>query len=64
MRIDHETLRSMVREIFVKAGFRGEDASIIADHLVTANLRGVDSHGVVRVRYYLDAIEKLSLIHI
>ncbi len=58
LRIDHETLRNMVREIFVKAGFRSEDASIIADHLVTANLRGVDSHGVVRVRYYLDTIEK------
>ena len=58
MRINHEVLRSMVKEIFLRAGFKSEDASIIADHLVTANLRGVDSHGVIRVRYYLNAIEK------
>ncbi len=57
MKIGHEVLRNTVREIFTREGFRAEDASIIADHLVTANLRGVDSHGVIRVRYYLDAIE-------
>lgn len=35
-----------------------DHARIIADHLVTANLRGVDSHGVVRIPHYLEGLEK------
>ena len=31
----------------------GEDARVVADTLVSANLRGVDSHGVIRVSPYI-----------
>src|SRR3712207_3994940 len=34
-----------------------EDASIVADSLVQANLRGVDSHGVARVGIYVKRLE-------
>ncbi|MEM4177662.1 MAG: Ldh family oxidoreductase [Nitrososphaeria archaeon] len=45
--------------LFEKAGLPKEDAEIVSDHLVTANLRGVDSHGVfVRVPHYLAAIKQ------
>ncbi|MEM4970691.1 MAG: Ldh family oxidoreductase [Sulfolobales archaeon] len=39
-----------------RAGVSGEHASIVADHLVRANLRGVDSHGIIRLPYYVDGI--------
>ena len=35
-----------------------EDAAIEAEVLVWANLRGIDSHGVLRIPWYLDSMEK------
>ena len=35
-----------------------EDAEIVADHLVEADLRGVHSHGVIRVPTYVTGIQK------
>ena len=34
-----------------------EDALIVAESLIMANLRGVDSHGVVRTDIYLNRLE-------
>jgi len=54
IRVDHEALRSMVKSLFEKMGVPPADASIGADVVVTADLRGVDSHGVSNmVRSYL-----------
>src|SRR5258708_20116219 len=33
------------------------DAAVVADVLVWANLRGVDTHGVMRIPRYVDLIE-------
>ena len=41
---------------FVAKGMAEEDARTIADALVWANLRGGDSHGVVRLPRYIDLI--------
>ena len=46
------------KDIFQKVGFSEDHAELISSSLVLANLRGVDSHGVVRISYYVDAIEK------
>jgi LDH2 family malate/lactate/ureidoglycolate dehydrogenase len=43
-------------EAFLKSGVPEEDSKLVADSLVTANLRGVDSHGIMRVPYYVDGI--------
>lgn len=56
--VSHHELFRFARECFLKIGAPEEDAEIIADHLVLANLRGIDSHGVVRIPYYLEGIEK------
>jgi LDH2 family malate/lactate/ureidoglycolate dehydrogenase len=47
-----------VSDIFVSAGTSVEHARTIADVLVWANLRGVDSHGVSRVPRYLELFNK------
>jgi len=45
-------------ECFLKFGVPKEDVENIADHLVLANLRGVDSHGIIRIPYYTEGIRK------
>jgi hydroxycarboxylate dehydrogenase B len=46
-------LSELVRDIFAKAGCSGAEAERIGKYLVSANLTGHDSHGVVRVPRYL-----------
>ena len=40
--------------IFAGAGSSANEAALIADHLVEANLVGHDSHGVIRIKKYVD----------
>ncbi|HEU5465180.1 MAG TPA: Ldh family oxidoreductase [Candidatus Binatia bacterium] len=47
-RINHEKLASFVKSAFDKLGVPERDAQIAADTLVAADLRGVDTHGVIR----------------
>jgi LDH2 family malate/lactate/ureidoglycolate dehydrogenase len=51
-----EELRQLTRQILEAAGAASSQAEIVADHLVLANLRGVDSHGVWHVPGYVKAI--------
>ena len=44
--------------IFVAAGARDEDAQIVSESLVGANLAGHDSHGVMRLPFYVEWMEK------
>src|SRR5262249_522773 len=46
-------LENFVAEIFVKSGCSGDEGRRIAKYLVSANLTGHDSHGVVRVPRYV-----------
>ena len=41
---------------FEKLGLGAEDARLVADNLIFANLRGVDSHGVIRMKIYADRL--------
>jgi LDH2 family malate/lactate/ureidoglycolate dehydrogenase len=51
--VDHNELRRIGRRVFVAAGSSEEEAAIVADHLVEANLKGHDSHGVGMIVNYL-----------
>jgi LDH2 family malate/lactate/ureidoglycolate dehydrogenase len=57
VRVPHERLRKIVGDIFAAAGTPEADAKTVADALVWANLRGIDSHGVSRVPRYLELFE-------
>jgi len=50
-------LCSFLRSVLEKAEVPGEDAAIVADCLVAANLSGIDSHGVVRFAHYVTRLE-------
>jgi LDH2 family malate/lactate/ureidoglycolate dehydrogenase len=57
VRISGNALRDMVRAMFAKLGASTEDAATVADVLVWANLRGVDSHGISRIPRYVEMFE-------
>jgi len=48
-----ESLKLLIGDLFARAGCGDEEAAVIADHLVEANLVGHDSHGVIRAPIYL-----------
>src|SRR5437660_5241309 len=50
-------LRRFATDVFARAGMSEADAAVVADVLVWANLRGVDTHGVLRIPRYVDLIE-------
>jgi LDH2 family malate/lactate/ureidoglycolate dehydrogenase len=54
--VRHGDLARFIVAAFVAKGMAPDDAGIIADALVWANLRGGDSHGVVRLPRYIDLI--------
>lgn len=56
IKVQSESLRQFCRTVFGALGVSPEDAGITADVLVTADLRGVDSHGVIRLRRYVHGL--------
>jgi len=52
-----DALRRFTREVFVHAGMPEGDAAVVAEVLVWADLRGVDTHGVSRIPMYLRLID-------
>jgi len=59
--VGHGPLTEFCVRLFEAAGLAPDDARLVADSLVAANLRGVDSHGVGRVPHYLNRIRHGSV---
>ena len=55
-------LKAFCTRVFEKMGVREEDARITSDVLVTADLRGVDSHGVARLRRYVKGLRDGTMV--
>ena len=55
--ISHQPLADFGRNILEAAGVPREAATLVADSLVSANLRGVDSHGVQLLIWYTQQIQ-------
>ena len=51
-------LQGVARDVFRSCGSPMDEADIVAEHLVTANLMGMDSHGVVRIPQYVQWIRE------
>jgi uncharacterized oxidoreductase len=52
-----DTLTPFAQNLFEAAGIPGEEAAILAASLVDSNLAGHDSHGVIRVVQYIQALQ-------
>jgi ureidoglycolate dehydrogenase (NAD+) len=57
-RVPAADLREFTKGVFIAAGVPSEDAALEAEVLVWANLRGVDSHGVLRIPWYVEMLGK------
>jgi L-2-hydroxycarboxylate dehydrogenase (NAD+) len=55
-RIPVNIIESFIVDVFQALGIPAQDAAIAADVLISSDLRGIDSHGVGRLKYYYDRI--------
>jgi len=55
---DVQGLQKFAKQVFQRVGFSEEHATLVSESLVLANLRGVDSHGIVRMAIYAEATQK------
>lgn len=51
---DYQRLRTFTTKVLEAIGHSHEDALLASDVLLTADLRGIDSHGVARLRGYIN----------
>ena len=58
VQVNEEKLTALVKKIFLANGLSDEDASVISDALVAANITGRASHGVLRTKAYVERIRK------
>jgi len=49
----HDTLRRIGRRVFEACGAPPDEAALVTDVLVDANLMGLDSHGLVQTSFYV-----------
>ena len=56
------TLTHFATQLLQAGGVGADEARLVAESLVGANLRGHDSHGVMRIPYYLDTVVKKETV--
>src|SRR6478752_1524569 len=61
LRIGQAELTAFVSTVFVAIGLSKDDADAWAKMLVWANLRGTDSHGIIRIPRYIDLVKAKSI---
>jgi LDH2 family malate/lactate/ureidoglycolate dehydrogenase len=53
-----ETLEAFMRDVFIGCGVPKEEAAICAEVLITSDRRGIQSHGIGRLKLYYDRLRK------
>ncbi len=54
-----DRLRGWTQETFLKVGVSRDDAALLTDSMIEANLRGVDTHGITRMLcVYVERLQK------
>lgn len=56
--VQADALKGFCQRVFEKMGVSPKDAEVTADVLVEADLRGIDSHGVARLRRYVRGLQE------
>jgi len=51
-----DVIRRLMVDVFVGLGVPADDADVCADVLITSDLRGIESHGIGRLKMYFDRI--------
>ena len=61
-RVRAESLKRFCESVFRELGVPEDDVRITADVLVAADLRGIDSHGVARLRRYANGLQSGMIV--
>ena len=56
--VTYEALNSFCRQAYMAVGVPEEDAVIVSDLLVRSDLRGIETHGVLRLPIYIRRLQK------
>ncbi len=56
--VDVATIENFMRDTFLAMGTPKKDADLIAKILIAADLRGIESHGIGRLKYYYDRMKR------
>jgi LDH2 family malate/lactate/ureidoglycolate dehydrogenase len=59
---DAAVLTQFATRLFAASGIAPAEAALVGRSLIEANLRGHDSHGIMRVPYYLDQVAKGEIV--
>jgi LDH2 family malate/lactate/ureidoglycolate dehydrogenase len=54
--VEHKALESFAQDLLEGAGVASDRAALVASNLIFGNLRGVDSHGMQLLPYYVDQL--------
>jgi LDH2 family malate/lactate/ureidoglycolate dehydrogenase len=57
IRVPVDVIQQFMVDVFKAQGVRDEDAKICAQVLIASDFRGIESHGVGRLKYYYDRIQ-------
>jgi len=57
MYLEVEAARRFCEQVFTAAGIAERDARTVTENLIAADLRGLASHGISRVRVYVDRLQ-------
>lgn len=52
-----DILQSFMRDVFIGVGVPAEEARIASEVLITSDLRGIESHGIGRLKMYYDRMK-------
>ena len=53
-----ETLRSFIKDVLLGVGVPPDDAETCTDVIIRSDMRGIESHGIGRLKYYYERIKK------
>ena len=60
--VDANKLESFAADLLKAGGANKEEAAVVALSLVGANLRGYDSHGVMRIPFYIEMLQNREIV--
>lgn len=62
MRINSSTEKAFLEKIFQTEKFSKKNSSLLADTLVDADLRGISSHGIQRLKWYSSMVKNHTIL--
>ena len=57
-----QRMHDLLMAVYQAVGCSAEEAEIVSSHLIGANLRGHDSHGVIRTPRYVEWVEEGKMV--